>query len=137
MNSDKAIIDKTSGLLACGSVVVAAIAGASLTTVEAVFAMNGSDGVSTDAADIALALSAFGMGLMLGYFADYGAEPPLWWCLRFCPDGPLIIAIEDRGEGHWIATHGWRLADVRDSPCAHSLRAQESQQRADARDWPQ
>jgi hypothetical protein len=27
--------------------------------------------------------------------------------------GPLIIAIEDRGVGHWIATHGWWLADVK------------------------
>jgi hypothetical protein len=44
--------------------------------------------------------------------SDYGAEPSLWWCLRYCPDGPLIIAIEDRGDPHWIATSGWWLADV-------------------------
>jgi hypothetical protein len=109
-----AIIDKTEGWLSCGPVVVAALAGASLTTVEALFALIGSDGVSTDAADLALALAYFGMGLQLGYVADYGAEPPLWWALRFCPgDAPLIIAIDDRGSPHWITTHGWWLADVR------------------------
>jgi hypothetical protein len=107
-----AIIDKTEGWLTCGPVVVAALTGAPLTTVEAVFAMNGSDGVETDAADLALARSHFGMPLSLGYVSDWGEEPPLWWCLRYCPDGPLIIAVEDRGEGHWIATDGWRLADV-------------------------
>ena len=52
------------------------------------------------------------MGLTLGYVSDYGSEPPLWWALRFCPDGPLIIAIEDRGEGHWIAVDGWWLSDA-------------------------
>jgi hypothetical protein len=60
-----------------------------------------------------LALSHFGIGLTLGYVSEWGEEPPLWWCLRFCPDGPLIVTIEVEGEGHWIATHGWRLADVR------------------------
>jgi hypothetical protein len=39
---------------------------------------------------------------------------PLWWCLRFCPDGPLVIAVETaNGVSHWVATHGWRLADAR------------------------
>jgi hypothetical protein len=80
--------------------------------VEALFALNGSDGVSTDAADLALALSYFGMRLTLGYVSDYGLGAPSWWALRFCPDGPLIIAIEAEGEGHWIATEGWWLADV-------------------------
>jgi hypothetical protein len=107
-----AIIDKTSGWLACGPVVVAVLTGARLTVVERAFAAGGSDGVMTDAADLALALSQFGLSLTLGYVSDWGAEPPLWWCLRYCPDGPLIIAIEDRGGGHWIATYGWWLADV-------------------------
>jgi hypothetical protein len=47
-----ATIDKTSGWLVCGPVVVAALTGARLTTVEAIFAMNGSDGVATDASDL-------------------------------------------------------------------------------------
>jgi hypothetical protein len=52
--------------------------------------------------------------LDLGYVSDYGAEPPLWWCLRFCPgEPPLVIAIEDEGEPRWIATQGGSLADVR------------------------
>jgi hypothetical protein len=78
--------------------------------VEALFALNGSDGVSTD--DLALALSHFGMGLTLGHVADWGDEPPVWWCLRFCPAGPLIIAIEEAGGSHWVATHGWWLSDA-------------------------
>ena len=74
-----ALIDKASGWLACGPVVVAALIGAPLTTVEAVFRMNGSDGASTDVIDLALALSYFGMGLTPGSVSDRGAEPPLWW----------------------------------------------------------
>jgi hypothetical protein len=57
-----AIIDEAERWLACGPVVVAAIAGARLSLVEAVFAMNGSDGVATTAEDVALALSYFGTG---------------------------------------------------------------------------
>jgi hypothetical protein len=101
------------GWLACGPVVVAAPAGAPLTVVERAFAVGGSDGISTDASDLALALSHFGMGLRLGYVSDYGAEPPLWWCLRFCPDGPPVIAIEEERGSHWIATDGWWLSDAR------------------------
>jgi hypothetical protein len=108
-----AIIDKTEGWLACGPCVVTAITGAPLTTVEAVFRMNGSDGVSTKALDVANALAAFGLGLTLGYMAEYGEAQPLWWVLRFCPDDkPLIIAIEQEGGSHWIATHGWWLSDA-------------------------
>ena len=110
-----AIIDKAEGWLGCGPVAVAALVGAPLTTVEALFVGNGSDGVMTDAADLALALSYFGMGLDLGYVSDYGAEPALGGALRFCPaDRALVLAIdvEGEGEGHWIAVHGWRFADV-------------------------
>jgi hypothetical protein len=39
-----AIIDKTEGWLSCGPVVVAALAGARLTTVDSLFAANGSMG---------------------------------------------------------------------------------------------
>jgi hypothetical protein len=45
-----AIIDRTTGWLSCGRIAIAAIVGAPLTTVEAVFAMNGSDGIETVAA---------------------------------------------------------------------------------------
>jgi hypothetical protein len=108
-----AIIDKTSGWLACGPDAVAALAGARLTVVERAFRMGGSDGVSTTAEDVALALSHFGYGLSLGHMADWGEERPLWWVLRFFPgDVPLIIAIEEERGSHWIATHGWWLADV-------------------------
>jgi hypothetical protein len=31
--------------------------------------------------------------------------------LRFFP-APLIIAIEEEGGSHWVAAHGWWLADV-------------------------
>ena len=83
-----AVIDKAEGWLACGPCVVAALAVARLTVVERAFAVGGSDGISIDAGDLALALSHFGMELRLGYVSDYGAEPPLWWCLRFCPTAP-------------------------------------------------
>jgi hypothetical protein len=93
--------------------VVAAIVGAPLSTVEAVFRCFGSDGVATKAIDVANALAAFGYGLSLGYIADYGEEQPLWWVLRYCPgDVPLIIAIEEGRGSHWIVTHGWWLADA-------------------------
>ena len=65
----------------------AAITGAPLTTAEAVFRMNGSDGIETDAADLALARSFFGMSLSLGCVSDYGSEPTLSWALRFCHKG--------------------------------------------------
>jgi hypothetical protein len=94
--------------------VVAALAGAPLTVVERAFRMGGSDGVSTTAEDVALALSHFGYGLNLGYMAEVGEERPLWWVLRFFPDDkPLVIAIEQERGSHWIATHGWWLSDTR------------------------
>jgi hypothetical protein len=53
------------------------------------------------------------MWLRLGYVSDHCGEPPLWWTLRFCPgDQPLVIAIEEERGSHWVATHGWWLADV-------------------------
>jgi hypothetical protein len=53
------IIDKTGWLWGCGPCVVAALTRQPLSLVEAVFRTNGSDGVSTDAADLALAAFAF------------------------------------------------------------------------------
>jgi hypothetical protein len=108
-----AVLDTKTGWLACGPVVVAAITGARLSEVEDVFVRIDSKGVATTALELHQALSFFDRGLSLGYMAEYGEEQPLWWVLRFCPGNrPLIIAIETERGSHWIATHGWWLADV-------------------------
>jgi hypothetical protein len=64
--------------------------------VEAVFRMNGSDGSRPTPLISRWRSPISGAGLDLGYVSDWGEEPPLWWCLRFCPDEPpLVIAIEE------------------------------------------
>jgi hypothetical protein len=109
-----AIIDKTTGWMGCGPVVVAALTGSRLTVVEDLFRMTiGSSGRSTTASDLDQVLRCYGLRLTLGHLAAYGEERRLWWVLRFFPDDSwLIIAIEERGDGHWVTTHGWRLADT-------------------------
>jgi hypothetical protein len=111
-----AVIDKKAGgWLSCGPVAVAALVGAPLSYVEALFRWEGlGDGVQTRASDLDHVLrNHFNLSLSLGYIADWGREESLWWVLRFCPeDKPLIISIQFESDRHWVAVHSGWLADV-------------------------